>query len=1272
MTIETPKIDERIQSEVLHEIASLVPFYTPEWTFNGKDFGFALITLFSQMLSDVIRQLNKVPLKNFTAFLDLIGTSLLPAHAATAPISFMLAEGTKNHVLIPRQTQITAGDIIFETVQNIYATPSRLVNVFCVDPAHDYIFQAPSNIFASASENPFESKLLYASKARDNEIYLNNIEGLSIGDTICIENDDGTINEYNIVSKVLDSGIKLLYELENNHSKNDTLKKVMTFELLTGKNRQQHILYLGHKELFNIKSQAKLEIIFSESISELTNSLLICWQYWGERAVNGTKKLDWYDFKIENSSENVQLLKNNIDEIKEYEINSMKSFWIRCIVKPSQINRLKDIQIDAIKISIPPKEAGEGIKPDILFLNDIPFNPNEPFPPFGEIPRLFSTFYIASKEAFTKKNLFIKIQIELDNLDVEDSGFKLSWEYWNGKGWVVIKSLEDGTNNLAKAGDVFFPCPDDILPTLVNGQENDWIRLKIVEGGYFQTNFALIPEDIFIYYDANYPCEKIDAPETLSNEIKQALNDKGLISKIGGAEELKAFMENKKYGIVIMAMDIAPDTIFNGEHVLIARDWLSNGGRMIWLGMQEFDFYGKSGGWYAQIGMGNEGAQLIFDLKSSITNYNYSSTERIRTTPLAKDIIPSLEDFDSNFPAIIERMQAEGLVYEIYAEDSTGIYADPVLFRRPQPQYGAFVKFHMHDITDNINEIKKIADQLGEFVYNRFFTLKYARVPSEIYSPVISNIQIFYSSEDNNQVQIGQFGQYCLIKNNLTFKNVSEESRASTMTFNPFQQIDIEYYQEDQSLQLPALYFGFNQKLEKGPISLYFSLREEKTPRAQTPKIKWFYYTQSNEWLQLEGVDNTDNLTRSGTIQFLVPTNFEKKSQFGVINYWLKAVDIERKFQFRPEIKGIYLNTVAAIQAETIKDELLGSSDGTAQQTFRLKRYPIIDEQIWVNEINTLTTEQKEKFIQENGENMIIEIKDETGNVIEDWIQWRAIDDFIDSDSEGRHFLLNYPIGEIIFGDGIYGKIPPLGKDNIKATYLVGGGKQGNVGVGEISTLKSSIPFVESAINPEPAGGGADIELMENVFRRGPHLIRHRNRAVTTEDFERLAASASNYIARTKCIVIGNSIKVIVIPHGEEKEPTPSPVLLTKVEKYLAERCINSILADSIEVIKPEYISINIKAVIIPQSIEIAVPLEKEVREKLQAFFHPLTGGSDKNGWDFGRDVHISDVYALLEGIPGVDHVEQLFINDKDADCLVDPLCTVSSGIHSIDMKIGG
>lgn len=46
-----------------------------------------------------------------------------------------------------------------------------------------------------------------------------------------------------------------------------------------------------------------------------------------------------------------------------------------------------------------------------------------------------------------------------------------------------------------------------------------------------------------------------------------------------------------------------------------------------------------------------------------------------------------------------------------------------------------------------------------------------------------------------------------------------------------------------------------------------------------------------------------------------------------------------------------------------------------------------------------------------------------------------------------------------------------------------------------------------------------------------------------------------------------------------------------------------------------------------------------QVVKSLRRFMHPLSGGHDGLGWPFGRSVYVSDIYELLDMLPGIDVV---------------------------------
>jgi hypothetical protein len=71
---------------------------------------------------------------------------------------------------------------------------------------------------------------------------------------------------------------------------------------------------------------------------------------------------------------------------------------------------------------------------------------------------------------------------------------------------------------------------------------------------------------------------------------------------------------------------------------------------------------------------------------------------------------------------------------------------------------------------------------------------------------------------------------------------------------------------------------------------------------------------------------------------------------------------------------------------------------------------------------------------------------------------------------------------------------------------------------------------------------------------------------------------------------------------------------------------------------------VSVAAEIVPVSPEQATDVQTAVMERLRAFLHPLTGGLDSTGWDFGRQPHRSDLFALAEGTAGVDHIRRLVV----------------------------
>jgi len=379
----------------------------------------------------------------------------------------------------------------------------------------------------------------------------------------------------------------------------------------------------------------------------------------------------------------------------------------------------------------------------------------------------------------------------------------------------------------------------------------------------------------------------------------------------------------------------------------------------------------------------------------------------------------------------------------------------------------------------------------------------------------------------------------------------------------------------------------------------------------------------------------------------------------------------------------VLANTTMAEQTVTVTDEPLGSSDGGKNLQFRTVKTPVLPGQhLQVREPERPSFEEQAVLEKEEGKDAIVENIDErTGRPKEIWIRWHEVPDFFGSGSRDRHYVVNHLSGEISFGDGLRGLVPPAGIGNIRiARYRTGGGEFGNRPANTITQLKTTIPYVDKVTNVEPANGGANAEPLESLVRRAPRTLRHRGRAVTVEDYEDLAMLASPRVARATCVPLHDlasdpdakdprpgKISLIIVPRSKDAKPTPTMELIGRVQSYVDERRIAT--ADLV-IVGPEYVRVDVEAEIAVETLEGASDVRHKVIETLSRFLHPLTGGLSGEGWNFGRKPYDSDLYALIEAIPGVDHVRTLDVKESEdrPGSRATGRALVYSGSHTIRM----
>ncbi len=513
--------------------------------------------------------------------------------------------------------------------------------------------------------------------------------------------------------------------------------------------------------------------------------------------------------------------------------------------------------------------------------------------------------------------------------------------------------------------------------------------------------------------------------------------------------------------------------------------------------------------------------------------------------------------------------------------------------------------------------------------------------------------------------------KHCFTFNDYRFKNHSEMIRNNLVDF--MQNNKVKSWQPFEVVKdlNPACYFGFDKGFPQENIQIYFVMEGEGvlsnflTDKDSRDKkigasLIWEYWN-GEIWDNLVVNDYTRSFFQSGVVEFRGPRDFKIRKEFGKELYWLRVRLEMGSFTRVPEIKNILLNSVVSLSSTTIKNEILGSSDGMPEQSFTFLRGPVLFKpQIWLRE-KEMPMEQERKIIfEEEGQDAFY--KEEATEEGGFWVRWHQVENFFESGSGSRHYLVDYVNNKIVFGDGTTGLIPPEGRNNIKAaSYQIGGGTEGNVAAGNITVIKGTIPFISGVINYYPAEGGADMETVEEAKIRAPHIFKNRYRAVTADDYEWIAKEASSHVARAHCIPTKEKegeVTVVIVSKEDRNDGksngklVPTRELLRRVREHLDER---RLITTMLKVIAPKYVDISVKInVVLKSTVTEIQATKKEIEKRLRTFLHPLNGGPDKKGWPFGMPLGKSDIHNVVEKVENIYYISDIEIKDENKGVVVD------------------
>ena len=243
---------------------------------------------------------------------------------------------------------------------------------------------------------------------------------------------------------------------------------------------------------------------------------------------------------------------------------------------------------------------------------------------------------------------------------------------------------------------------------------------------------------------------------------------------------------------------------------------------------------------------------------------------------------------------------------------------------------------------------------------------------------------------------------------------------------------------------------------------------------------------------------------------------------------------------------------------------------------------------------------------------------------------WTLVDTFAYANSTDKVYKIepdsqNRP--RIIFGDGINGMQPDLNMPLI-GEFWTTLGEGGNIAPNSFTTVPSisGLDEVPSIYQPNYGSGGSNYETFDMIKSHVPLSIKTLGVAITKEDFEAMARLVPG-VNKAYCeYICGQVLNMIISPdYGIEA----NSALLDQVSQSLSK---SKVITTSISVQSTHKTSIYLDADIYGKPSFSKSDITEEVIQTLLNTYNQNTS-------DIRQTINLSDIYALIDNINIVDHV---------------------------------
>lgn len=439
-----------------------------------------------------------------------------------------------------------------------------------------------------------------------------------------------------------------------------------------------------------------------------------------------------------------------------------------------------------------------------------------------------------------------------------------------------------------------------------------------------------------------------------------------------------------------------------------------------------------------------------------------------------------------------------------------------------------------------------------------------------------------------------------------------------------------------------ALFLGFTSKLLGQPVNVLFNVERENDYDAIGPLRADALI--GNRFAPIVSDDKTRALGESGLLTMAFDVAPLKAELFGQALSWLRLAPRVGSDDWNPSIAGVYPNGVWAQSAETMTRELLGSSDGRPALTVTLARPPLLRNSLELRVREPLGDEEVDA-LKAAGTDFV---KSAETDLPGHWVLWKQVHDPTDCGPKDRVYSLDETTGTVRFGDGLHGMIPPVGVDAIVAfayqrTEAPVGEKVAANLVNPRAELNLVTPVesVETVFAADKSAGGTAPESKERVLQFAPALLRHRDRAVSLQDFEELVRQRSEEVVQARAFRRNGRVRLIVVTKGATVSPS-------RAQQRAWRQALLEIAPPSLSVAKgltiegPRVRRLGISLTLLVRNLDFGGKVAKEAKARLVARFEPA------GGWSLGRTARDEDIAEALLDIPDLDGIVSVGLFEID------------------------